>query len=277
MSSQPPASSVARNGPLAGAGVIVTRPARQAGAFAHKIGVLGARPIIFPAIVILPPDDPAPLAAAHVALAHYAAAIFVSGNAAEYGVPQAPWPSGVQAFAPGPGSAAALSDLGVPDVQFPGERHDSEGLLALPALAEPRGKRIVIFRGDTGRNVLGDALRARGATVDYVSCYRRVPPSAGVAGFADLLRRHEAHALTLTSSEGATNLCQVLDDEARTLLAALPAFASHPRIAAHARELGLRAVETASGDTGIIDALLQWFSASPPSPPLALTCPPPTS
>ncbi len=245
--------------------MIVTRPARQAGAFAHKIGVLGARPIVFPAIVILPPADTAPLAAAHAALAQYAGAIFVSANAAEYGVPQTPWPAGVQAFAPGPGSAAALTDLGVPGVHFPGERHDSEGLLALPALTDPRGKRIVIFRGDTGRNVLGDTLRARGATVDYVCCYRRVPPSAGVAGFADLLRRGDAHALTLTSSEGATNLCHVLDAEARALLDALPTFAPHPRIAAHARELGLHVIETTSGDAGIIDALLQWFSANPPT------------
>ena len=51
------------SGPLAGIGVLVTRPARQAGGFAQKLAALGATPIIFPAIAILPPADPAPLVA----------------------------------------------------------------------------------------------------------------------------------------------------------------------------------------------------------------------
>ena len=257
------APAFAAQAPLAGAGVIVTRPARQAGAFAQKLGVIGARPIVFPAIVILPPDDVAALVAAHATLHSAYAAVFVSANAAEHGVPQRRWPDGVAAFAPGPGSASALTDLGVPDVQFPGARHDSEGLLAMPALADVAGKRIVIFRGDGGRDVLGDGLRARGAIVEHVACYRRAPPTAGVEGLTELLQRRAAHALTLTSSEGAANLCNALPPEGLAVLRCLPAFAPHPRIAAHARELGLDAIETASGDAGIIAALLQWFAAHP--------------
>ena len=263
--------------PLSGAGVIVTRPARQAGAFALKLGALGARPIIFPAIVILPPDDTAALAGAHARLAQCHAAIFVSANAAEFGVPQGGWPIGVAAFAPGPGSASALTDLGVPDVAFPPARHDSEGLLALSALADVAGKRIVIFRGDGGRDVLGEGLRARGALVDYVACYRRAAPTAGADGLAEVLRRREAHALTLTSSEGVANLCNALDGTSVGLLQRLPAFAPHPRIAAHARELGLDAIETASGDAGIIAGLLQWFTEHPVSVLRSPTCPKPTS
>jgi uroporphyrinogen-III synthase len=271
------APKAAPAGPLAGVGVIVTRPARQAGAFAQKLAVMGARPIVFSAIVILPPDDAAALAAAHAMLSRCYAAVFVSANAAEYGVPPSAWPADVKAFAPGPGSASALTDLGVPDVQFPAARHDSEGLLALPALADVNGRRIVIFRGDGGRDVLGDTLRARGALVDYVACYRRAPPTAGAQGLAEILRRHEAHALTLTSSEGAGNLCNVLDAGSFAILRSLPAFAPHPRIAAHARELGLDGIETASGDAGIIAALLQWFAEHPMTTIDALTCPKSTS
>jgi uroporphyrinogen-III synthase len=250
-------------GPLDGVGVIVTRPARQAGAFAQKLGVLGARPIIFPAIVILPPDDRTSLDVAHRMLASNAAAIFVSANAAEYGVPHTPWPAGVDAYATGPGSAAALTDLGVPGVAFPGERHDSEGLLALPGLCNVAGKRIAIFRGDGGRDLLGDTLRARGATVDFVTCYRRAPPTAGIEGLRAVLQAREAHALTLTSSGGAQNFVAVLDDASRAIVAALPSFATHPCIAATARALGLRAVDAASGDAGLTGALLQWFAEHP--------------
>ena len=72
---------------LAGIGVLVTRPARQAAGFASRIAALGGTPIIFPAIAILPPEDSAALERAHAALAEYDFAVFVSANAVEYGVP----------------------------------------------------------------------------------------------------------------------------------------------------------------------------------------------
>jgi uroporphyrinogen-III synthase len=253
----------APQGPLDGVGVIVTRPARQAGAFAQKLGVMGARPIVFPAIVILPPKDRSPLDAAHRDLAQYAAAIFVSANAAEYGVPQSPWPAAVAAFATGPGTAAALTDLDVPGVAFPDQQHDSEGLLALPGLSDVAGKRIAIFRGDGGRDLLGNTLRERGASVDFVTCYRRASPTAGIEGLREALGRREAHALTLTSGAAAENFMAVLDPASRAIVAGLPTFATHPRIAATARVLGLRAIETPTGDAGLIGALLQWFAAHP--------------
>ena len=87
------------SGPLAGIGILVTRPARQAGAFAQKIAALGALPVIFPAIVILPPEDPARLASTHAVLGSYDFAVFVSANAVEFGVPDArAWPPTVPAF-----------------------------------------------------------------------------------------------------------------------------------------------------------------------------------
>src|SRR5437868_1633318 len=112
-------------GPLRGLGILVTRPARQAGAFAEKIAVLGGRPVIFPAIVILPPTDAAPVARAHAALAGYDYAIFVSANAVEYGVPDARrWPAHLVAFAPGPGTADALAAVGITDVRIPATTFD---------------------------------------------------------------------------------------------------------------------------------------------------------
>ena len=152
-------------GPLAGVGVLVTRPARQAAGLVAQLAALGAKPIVFPAIVILPPADPAPLARAHAALGTYDAAIFVSANAAEYGAPGR-WPAHVVAYATGPGSAAALVAVGVSNVRIPDTTFDSDGLLALPDLANLQGKRIAIFRGEGGRDRLGEALRARGAHVD---------------------------------------------------------------------------------------------------------------
>ena len=232
-----------------------------------QLAALGATPIVFPAIVILPPADPAPLARAHASLADYDAAIFVSGNAAEYGVP-APgrWPAHVAAYATGPGTAAALAAAGLLDVRIPKTTFDSEGLLALPTLADVRGRRIAIFRGERGREVLGDALRLRGAAVDYVDCYRRARPS-NADGLAEALRAQRVHALTITSSEGLDNLCALLDADARTLLTAVPAFVPHARIAAHARALGFTARVTASGDAGLVAGLLEWSASRSASMP----------
>jgi len=192
-----PQPSVA--GPLTGVGVLVTRPAKQAGGFARKLAALGATPIVFPAIVILPPVDRAGLDAAHERLATYDFAFFVSANAVEYGVPVAHrWPPKLVAFAPGPGTAEALVAAGLDDVRIPATTFDSEGLLALPDLATLRGKRAVIFRGEGGRESLAETLAARvrhagaifiGALTaeaigDYVGGPNHVLPTARSARFS---------------------------------------------------------------------------------------------
>jgi uroporphyrinogen-III synthase len=250
---------------LAGAGILVTRPARQAAGIASRIAALGGAPVIFPAIVILPPADSAALERAHAALGGYDFAVFISANAVEYGAPDARrWPAGLVALAPGPGTAGVLVDAGINDVRVPATSFDSEGLLALPELAAPQGKRVVIFRGDGGREHLGETLRARGAQVDYVACYRRAPPGSGAAGLAEAFARGRIDAVTITSSEGLDNLWALADEATRMAWRARPTFVPHPRIAARARALGLLTVATAGGDAGLIAGLLEWFAAHPP-------------
>ena len=253
-----------RGGALQDIRVIVTRPARQAAGIAQALDALGATPIIFPAIVILPPSDRTALDAAHASLPRYDMAIFISANAVEYGVPDPRhWPASLSTFAPGPGTAAALVAAGIASPTIPETTYDSEGLLALPALTAVAGRRVLIFRGEGGRTSLGDTLRARGAAVDYVDCYRRAAPQSGADGLAAALREHRADALTLTSSEGLDNLCALLDTPSLRLLQALPTFVPHPRIADHARGKGFPAIATGGSDAGLIAGLLEWFAAHP--------------
>ena len=227
--------------------------------FAEKLAALGASPIVFPAIVILPPSDRAALDAAHARLDDYDFAVFVSANAVEYGLPSAAsWPARLVAFVPGPGTAEALTAAGIRDVRVPATKFDSDGMLALSELARLQGKRIIVFRGEGGRDVLVDALRARGASVDVVGCYRRAAPSSGSEGLVEALRERRVHAITVTSSEGVENLWSVLGAEGRRLLGRHPVFAPHARIAARVRALGLRAIQTEGGDAGLIAGLLQW-------------------
>jgi len=233
--------------------------------FAQKLAALGASPIVFPAIVILPPSDRAALDAAHARLQDYDFAVFVSANAVEYGIPSTEaWPSRLVAIAPGPGTAEALAAVGIRDVRMPETTFDSEGMLALAEVAHLQGKRIIVFRGEGGRDVLVDALRARGSNVDVVGCYRRTAPSSGSEGLVEALREQRVHAITVTSSEGVANLWSVLGDEGRRLIEPHPVFAPHARIASRVRALGMRAIETDGGDAGLIAGLLQW-AAQPDS------------
>jgi uroporphyrinogen-III synthase len=254
----PPERVAALRAPLADLGILVTRPPRQAAAFAQKLAALGASPIVFPAIVILPPADRTRLDDVHARLREYDFAVFVSANAVEYGAPLGSrWPASLPAFAPGPGTAEALVAAGIADVRVPRTTFDSEGLLALPELADVDGRRGIVFRGEGGRELLADTLRARGAKVDLVSCYRRAVPSNG-DGLVEALRGDRVHAITITSSEGIDNLWALLGDEGRRLMTRLPVFATHPRIVERAREFGLDAIETSAGDAGLIAGLLRW-------------------
>ena len=264
MSVHPLAPEVRPPGPLQGVGVLVTRPPRQAAGLAAQLAALGATPVVFPAILILPPPDRARLDRIHATLDRYDIAIFISANAVEYGAPSPQaWPKRMRTFAPGPGTAEALAAAGIHGVTIPEVSFDSEGLLMLPALNRVTGQRIAIFRGEGGRDLLGDTLRARGAVIEYVDCYRRAAPRSGAQGLVEALRAGRVHALTLTSSEGLDNLWKLLDADARPLLQRLPTFVPHPRIGSHARRLGFNAIATDGADAGLIAGLLEWFASHP--------------
>jgi uroporphyrinogen-III synthase len=164
------------------------------------------------------------------------------------------------ALAPGPGTAEALADVGIGEARVPTASYDTEGLLALSEFSAPRGKRVLIFRGENGREALGEALRARGAAVDYVPCYRRAKPQSGAAGLAEAFAGERIDAVTITSSEGLDNLWDIASDTTRSRWQRMPTFvpASADRGArARARP---HAVETAGGDAGLLAGLLQWFA-----------------
>lgn len=220
--------------------------------------------MIFPAIVILPPADPAALARAHAALGDYDFAVFVSANAVEYGAPDPRrWPRTLLALAPGPGTAEALAGVGIGNVLVPTTSYDSDGLLALPELQDVSRKRILIFRGEGGREQLADTLRARGAAVDYVACYARAKPASSAAGLGEAFVQGRVDAVTITSSEGLDNLWRIVTPQTREIWRARPTFVPHPRIGARAAELGLHSVETGGGDAGLLAGLLEWFAAHP--------------
>ncbi len=247
--------------PLAEVGVLVTRPAVQAAGFVARLRALGARPLSFPALAILPPSQPEALQATLAGLEDRDLAIFISPSAVEWGLAAVgKWPGGLAVAAVGQGTADALASRSLVAIASPVDGADSEHLLALPFFADMTGRRILIFRGEGGRELLADTLRARGAEVDYAECYRRGLPAADPAPLLAALAGGELQAVSVFSGETLDNLLSLLGEAAPALFP-LPLFAPHARIAAHARELGFTtAVATPPGESGLIAGLVEYFS-----------------
>ena len=122
---------------------------------------------------------------------------------------------------------------------------------------------MLIFRGDGGRNLLGDTLASRGARVAYAECYRRVRPDADSAELLAAWSRAQVHALTVSSGTGLANLAAILADPGRLLLQETPLFVSHERVAAAAAALGVRAIHVAGpSDDDMHAALVAYFGAA---------------
>lgn len=250
--------------PLAGRGVLITRPVEQSAALARLIEGAGGRAIVFPAIEIADIEDRLTLDALIDRLEGFDLAIFVSPTAAARGLEaikaRRTLPHALAVAAIGSGSARELERQGVRSVIAPRAGADSEALLALPALSGLAGKRVVIFRGVGGREYLREALVARGAVVEYAQCYRRRRPQADAGPLVAACERGEIDAVVATSSEGLRNLCELLGAAGRAALAAAVLLVPHPRVAECARALGFCAVTvTGAGDQPILDALAGRF------------------
>ena len=251
--------------PLAGRGIVVTRPAQQAAPLAARIRAAGGNPILFPVLEIVDTDNLGPLVDVIKRLDEYQLAVFISPNAVVRAMTQLaacrPWPASLRVAAIGKGSVRELERFGITGVIAPDRQFDSEHLLDLPELLSVAGQRVVIFRGDGGRELLGETLTARGARVDYVECYRRARPQVEATPLLAAWEGHTLHAVTMTSSEGMRNLYEMVGESGRGRLCATPVFAPHPRIAAVARELGCsRVIDTAPGDDGLMEALQRHFA-----------------
>jgi len=251
--------------PLAGRGIVVTRPSRQAERLASLIRAAGGEAILYPVIEIRDVEDPEPLNDLIDRLDEFDMGVFISPNAASRGISliraRRALPAKLAVAAVGPGTARELAGLGVANVIAPPGRGDSEALLALPPLAQPSGKRVVVFRGDGGRELLADTLTARGAVVEYATCYRRARPALDPAPLFHAWARGRLDAVTVTSSEGLRNLCDMVGERGRARLAATPVFVPHPRIGRTARELGISTaiVTEGPGDDGLLAALIAHF------------------
>ena len=247
---------------LSGVGVLVTRPRGQSAGLMRRLVEAGARPFSFPALAIFPVTT-TELRAIFADLDGFDLAIFVSPTAVEQGLAALgrTWPAAVAAAGIGAGTAQALFRAGVARVIAPPTGADSEHLLALPDLQHMTGKRVLIVRGEGGRELIAEALAARGAEITHAVCYRRGRPDADPAPLHAALATGALQAVTILSSETLDHLLVLAGPSGRNALLALPLFAPHPRVAAHARSLGfVEAIATGHGEDGLVAGLVEYFA-----------------
>jgi uroporphyrinogen-III synthase len=249
--------------PLEGMGVVVTRPIHQAQNLAQLIAGAGGEAILFPVLEIQDAGDLRPLNALIARLDEFDVAIFISPNAVSKALnlirAQRQLPPELMIAAIGKGSKKELQHCGITQIVAPEKKFDSEGLLALPQFQDMHGKKVVIFRGEGGREVLGDTLISRGATLEYAECYRRCKPSIDTAPLLHRWARGEIHAITATSGESLHNLFDLLGKLGQQWLKKTPLFVPHQRIAQIAHEMGLtQVIVTLPGDEGLVAGLSEW-------------------
>ena len=249
------------------ASVVITRPLAQAGSLATAVAALGRTPVLLPLLEIAPLADQSGLHAALAGLADYALVAFVSPNAIDAAFAHVErWPRQVALAVLGEGSRAALArhglDAGNATILGPLDptRSDSENLLASLDLAALAGKKILIVRGDSGRELMADAFRAAGAEVSVVPAYRRSVPALSPELAARLRALLDGpNDWIITSSEalrGLFDLLRQLDEVLVEQMQQQHVIVPHARIAATAQALGLtRVTLTGSGDERLLAAI----------------------
>lgn len=256
--------------PLFGKRVAIARPHHQATETAAAVRDRGAVPLVRPAIEIVPPPDPAPLAAAAAAVGTYDACVFTSANAVRFffaALQAAQLDSRVfgscKLAAIGPRTAAALEPYGLrPDwvaTQFVGES------LAEAVLEGGTARRVLLPRALVAREELPQRLRAAGLQVDVVHAYETRPIGPARAERLRLeLEAGEVDSLLFTSSSMVDAVVAMLGAGAARVLSQTAVASIGPITTRTAERHGVRVDVAASTYTvgGLLDALEKHFAVA---------------
>jgi uroporphyrinogen-III synthase len=232
--------------------LLLTRPAEESQSLAHLLEQEGIYSASLPLLEIRPLPVSDENRSIIYNLAAYSAVIVVSKPAARLGLemvdevwpqpPMQPW------FTVGAATAQILDDYGL-RVFFPEQGDDSEALLELPQLQEAicgYDPKVLIMRGEDGRELLAERLRERGVAVDYLPLYRRHLPYYPAFALPQRVKAERLNGLVVSSGQGFQHLRELAGD-AWPDLAQLPLFVPSPRVAELAREAGALTVVDCRG------------------------------
>ena len=239
--------------------VLVTRPGEQGRALCQELQSAGIEALHHPLISILPGEQLNTLTSSiqrcDILLAVSQHAVTFSHQVLQFH--HQLWPDRVIYLAIGQKTAHVLSKVTQQKVHYP-EIGDSEHLLMLDALTSVNGKRILILRGNGGRELIFDTLTARGAKVEYIEAYKR----ENIAFRSDLLvpiwQDRQITRLIITSSGQLEYFISQFAESERLWLYDLTLYVPSERIAQEALKLGFNKVfNTNSASNKDLLAVLQ--------------------
>lgn len=247
--------------------VILTR----AGAVNQRLGLrferAGAKVMLWPAFRIRLPENEALVAERFADLSDVELVLLVSPasvSAVAHWVDK--WPSHITLATVGEGTARVARAAWGPDVPIiypPGDAAHT-GSEALMAELRKRGipSRVLICRGQTGREWLSEELIAAGADVQKLACYERIPLELSPQQLTELalaVEEGEPPVVYITTSEAVDTLMHALHEvpKAWSWLLSGTALVIHPRSEKRAREAGFRRIMMCSPkDEDVVAAAL---------------------
>lgn len=246
-------------------GVLVTRPPGQAQELCDAVADEGFAVHSLPMLQLEPVHELAPSQRQLVLdLDRFRHIIFVSGNAVRFGMAwiESYWPQlpvGLEWYAVGDATARLLLPFGI-RAHTPGTDMTSEGLLALPQLQDLSGQRVLLVKGEGGRQALASKLGERGALVEELACYRRTAPALGAGELAQKLGQWDIGLIMISSGEGLANLLALLSPAETTKFSHITLLVPSARVAQMALAAGFGKVITAenASDSAMLRALATW-------------------
>jgi uroporphyrinogen-III synthase len=242
--------------PLMGLNVLVTRPQPQAATLAAAIAAFGGEAIVFPSIAIEPIEA--------LSAEPHDLVVFISVHAVEHGAPFIQKTETVRIAAIGSATASALVAANLPATIVPLGEATSESLLEHPELKSLATNRVLIVRGEGGRETLREAFLARGSIVNTLEVYRRIaaqPSPSSVTTLEQRWAEGDVDVVTATSIETYLKLEQLLTERGRELLRETRLLAPTQRIIDAAVANGWRGDALISGgadDRSILGTLARW-------------------
>lgn len=232
--------------------VLVTRPEHQATPLAQQIEAAGGKALLFPSIEIQSLRDNPHVQQTFAQINQYDMLIFTSANA----VIQAQQILQSMALSPesieaqiaviGKATQAAAQQAGFKVGIQPQQGFNSQALLALPQMQLVSNQRILLVRGQSGLEVLAEALRERGAIVEYAEVYCRAVPVIDSGLHRHELSQHWAEYgitdIIVTSNESLQNLYDMLEMPARQEMLKVHLLVPSKRCATLASSLGFQRI-----------------------------------
>ena len=231
---------------LKGTKVLITRPSQQAENLCGLIEAQGGIVINLPTVDIQVPDDIEKVNHMLHDLSKFHIGIFVSRNAVLYVQQLSAFNKdklqNLDLFAVGAGTAEQLKKAGIENATYAVGRSNSETLLEFAALTDPavKGKNIIIFRGQGGRELLADTLRTRGAKIEYAEVYKRVSPTYDRHAIDDAWADDGPDIIVVTSNEILQNLFDMLNKEQQATLLNKQLITISERVVDLAIKLGIK-------------------------------------